>query len=213
MTYSWLEGEGSTLIYIGDPMCSWCYGFAPEISEIKEAYPQYDFKVILCCLRPGGTETNKDLGSFLDHHWKEVEKRTWQKFNYDILKDDSLVYDTEPSSRAVVVARKMKPEIELHFFKAVQLAFYFEGKDMRDVESFVEIAKKFDLDESQYRELFESEEIKYETKTDYQLSSEMGIKGFPSMVFKHAGQFFLISNGYREAKDLKETIESILKGE
>jgi len=107
----------------------------------------------------------------------------------------------------------MKPEIELHFFKAVQLAFYFEGKDMRDVESFVEIAKKFDLDESQYRELFESEEIKYETKTDYQLSSEMGIKGFPSMVFKHAGQFFLISNGYREAKDLKETIESILKGE
>jgi len=35
MTYSWLEGEGSTLIYISDPMCSWCYGFAPEISEIK----------------------------------------------------------------------------------------------------------------------------------------------------------------------------------
>jgi len=79
MTYSWLEGEGSTLIYISDPMCSWCYGFAPEISEIKEAYPQYDFKVILGGLRPGGTETNKDLGSFLDHHWKEVEKRTWQK--------------------------------------------------------------------------------------------------------------------------------------
>jgi protein-disulfide isomerase-like protein with CxxC motif len=40
-------------------------------------------------------------------------------FNYDRLKDESLVYDTEPACRAVVVARSMKPEIELDFFKDV----------------------------------------------------------------------------------------------
>ena len=25
------------LIYFADPMCSWCYGFAPEMAEVLEA--------------------------------------------------------------------------------------------------------------------------------------------------------------------------------
>ncbi len=90
-------------------MCSWCYGFATEISELKEALPEYDFKMVLGGLRPGGTETNEDLADFLAHHWKDVEKRTGQPVNYDVLKDSTRVYDTEPACRAVVVVRSMKP--------------------------------------------------------------------------------------------------------
>jgi putative protein-disulfide isomerase len=68
MPYSWLQAQNLVIIYVGDPMCSWCYGFAPEITELKEKLTDYEFKLVLGGLRPGGTETNADLGEFLAHH-------------------------------------------------------------------------------------------------------------------------------------------------
>src|SRR5690606_15339898 len=117
--------------------------------------PEYEFRLVMGGLRPGGTETNADLGEFLLHHWKDVEKRSGQPFNYDVLKDKEMVYDTEPACRAVVVARKMKPEIELAFFKEVQNAFYVQGHKMNDIETYLELAQHFELDKNMFKTLFE----------------------------------------------------------
>ena len=209
MSYSWLQAQNPTIIYIGDPMCSWCYGFAPEITKVKEALPGYDFKVVLGGLRPQGTETMADLGDFLEHHWKEIEKRTGLPINYGVIGDESFVLDTEPGSRAVVVAREMNPEIELDFFKAVQRAFYVDNKDMNSENTFTEIAKAFDLDTAVFKQKFNSEEARYNTRSDFQLAAEMGIKGFPSVVVRHNGQLYLAANGYREAEDLLKVIANI----
>ena len=126
MNFSWLQAQDkTTIIYIGDPMCSWCYGFAPEITKVKEQYKQLDFKLILGGLRPGGTEKIQGMDMFLRHHWKEVNKKSGQPFSYEILKQKDFVYDTEPACRAVVVARELKPGIELDFFRAIQTQNYF----------------------------------------------------------------------------------------
>lgn len=209
MSYDWLNAQNPVIIYIGDPMCSWCYGFAPEITKVKEHYPDYDFKLVLGGLRPGGTETNADLAEFLEHHWREIEARSQQPFNYEVLKDESLIYDTEPACRAVVVAREMQPEVELEFFKAVQSAFYKDGADIGSTDTYVELAKQFGLDEKAYRDAFESEEMRYATRADFQLSNEMGVKGFPSVVISHDNQLFMVANGYRSAEDLIKTIEKV----
>jgi len=209
MSYSWLQAQNPTIIYIGDPMCSWCYGFAPEITKVKEALPGYDFKVVLGGLRPQGTETMADLGDFLEHHWKEIEKRSGLPINYGVIGDESFVLDTEPGSRAVVVAREMNPEIELDFFKAVQRAFYVDNKDMTSENTFTEIAKAFDLDTAVFKQKFNSEEARYNARSDFQHAAEMGIKGFPSVVVRHNGQLYLAANGYREAEDLLKVIANI----
>lgn len=211
MPYSWLRAQNPVIIYVGDPMCSWCYGFAPEITALKNALPDYEMKLVLGGLRPGGTETNADLGEFLAHHWKDVEKRTKQPFNYDVLKDEDLVYDTEPACRSVVVARSMNPAIELDFFKAVQKAFYVDGKDIQSTETYVQLAKEFGLDGEKYRTEFESDEMKYATRADFQLSSEMGVKGFPSVVIRHNGQLYMVANGFTSSDALLKTIAKIVE--
>lgn len=209
MSYSWLQAQNPTIIYIGDPMCSWCYGFAPEITKVKEALPDHEFKVVLGGLRPQGTETMADLGDFLEHHWKEIEKRTSLPINYGIIGDESFVLDTEPGCRAVVVAREMKSEIELDFFKAVQRAFYVDNKDMRSEKTFIEIAKEFGLDTAVFTQKFNSEEARYNTRSDFQLAAEMGIKGFPSVIVRHNGQLFLAANGFRDTEGLLKIISGI----
>jgi len=135
------DNSKATLIYIGDPMCSWCYGFAPEIEKIEQHFGELNFEVVLGGLRPYSKQTMSELSDFLKEHWLEIEEETHQPFGYDILEKSDYVYDTEPASRAVEVARQMKPAVTLTFFKAVQTAFYHQNKSTHDINTYLDIAK------------------------------------------------------------------------
>ena len=212
MNLNWLYAQDkTTIIYIGDPMCSWCYGFAPEILKVKEHYSDFDFKLVMGGLRPYGKETMKELGDFLKHHWKDVHKASDQPFSYDILKNESFVYDTEPACRATVVAREMKPEIEFPFFKAIQSRFYVHNDNTNNMETYLLLAEEFGLDKEEFKKQFESEEIKKKTQEDFSLSSQMGIKGFPSVIISQNGNLTLVSNGYMKAETLIENIKKVTK--
>ena len=200
------------LIYFGDPMCSWCYGFSPEFSKaIKTLGNDFEFEFVMGGLRPYNTETMTDLADFLKHHWEEVGNRSGQPFQYDILNKSDIAYDTEPACRAVVTVRKINPKIEFEFFKAVQSAFYFENKNPNLTETFVAIADQFNLDKNEFKKLFESDEMKKAVREDFALSAEMGVRGFPTVIFKKGDELFLLSNGYTVAENIIEKVDRVLK--
>lgn len=204
--------EKTTLIYIGDPMCSWCYGFAPEISKAKEQLGNdINFQLVMGGLRPYNTETMADLDDFLDHHWKDVAERSGQVFNHAILKDHSFVYDTEPASRAVVVVRELKPVVEFDFFKAVQYAFYAENKDVHAVATYLPICEKYGVDKAAFAKAFVSDEMKEKTRDDFKYSGALGVRGFPSLVIKKGEEYFLIANGYTTAEQVVSMTRSMLE--
>jgi putative protein-disulfide isomerase len=209
MNLDWIKSEEDSLIYIGDTLCSWCYGFAPELDAFVKNHPELTLRMVQGGLRPNGTDRVHQMEEFLKSHWIEIEKRTGQPFSFDMFENKDFVLDTEPASRAVVVCRMMAPEKELDFFKAVQTAFYVKNRNTNKIDTFLEVAEEFGLDTQTFAELFESEEAKYTTKTDFQLSAEMGIKGFPSVVVKLKNQFYMIANGYRELKDLEEVYHNV----
>ncbi len=199
------------IIYVGDPMCSWCYGFSPEISKVKDHFEgQLDFQLIMGGLRPYNKETMTDLGDFLQKHWKEVGDRSGQEFNYEILKDESFVYDTEPSARAVVAVRQMDAQKEFEFFKSVQTLFYKENKNTNLVESYLPLVEEMGLDAETFKALFESDKGKEAVRADFVQSGEMGIRGFPTIVLQKGEEFFLIANGYAESEKLITWIEKML---
>lgn len=192
--------EKATLIYIGDPMCSWCYGFAPEISKAKEQLGnEVNFQLVMGGLRPYNTETMADLNEFLDHHWKDVATRSGQKFNHAILQDHSFVYDTEPASRAVITVRTLQPEAEFAFFKAVQTAFYADNKNTHELATYLPLCDQFGVDKTAFAKAFVSEEMKEKTRDDFKYSGALGVRGFPSLVVKKGEEYFLIANGYTTA--------------
>lgn len=191
-------------------MCSWCYGFSNELDTIIKNNPQFELKLIMGGLRPHNTEKIKDMSDFLKQHWMEVNKRSHQPFSYEILNHPTMVYDTEPASRAVVVARTMQPTLEYDFFKAVQTAFYKNGKDTNLVETYLPIAESLNLDIEQFKTLFNSEDIKFNTTADFQLAANIGIRGFPSLVLKRGTEFTQLSNGYNEAENIQQIIDKVL---
>lgn len=201
-----------TLIYVGDPMCSWCYGFSPEFSEaVDQLDDKVELEMMMGGLRPYNTQTMKDLGDFLAHHWEEVNQRSGQPFKYDILKDQSFVYDTEPACRAVRVIRDLASDKELEFFKEVQSAFYHQNKNTAVVETYLEICDKLKIDKKAFKTAFESNEMKAAVRADFTASAEMGVRGFPTVIMKKNGEFFLVANGYTTAEKVIQKVNLLLK--
>ena len=79
------SGQKDTLFYIGDPMCSWCYGFSSELDKVKSVMFDIPFKIILGGLRANGTETFGELKEFLSEHWREVHLNTKQPFSLSLI--------------------------------------------------------------------------------------------------------------------------------
>lgn len=194
-------------------MCSWCHGFSPELDQVILANPSFELKLIMGGLRPYNTEKAIEMADFLKSHWQEVNQRTNQPFSYEILKNKDFIYDTEPASRAIVVARTMDPTVEYEFFKAVQMAFYRDNKNTNNLETYLPIAAKFDLELNAFERFFNAEEIKTRTKEDFHLTQQFGIKGFPSLILKHNGNFTQLSNGFAQASNINTIIQTILSGE
>jgi len=198
------------IIYVGDPMCSWCWGISNHLKELKAHFSEYKFSIVVGGLRPGGGEVWDDkMKAFLKHHWLEVNKRSAQPFGYALFDREEFNYDTEPACRAVVTSRKWMGDRELDFFEAVSRKFYVNNEDPNKSEFYQSICHQFNIPFEQFLADFESDELKYQTNQDFQLNRQWGVKGYPTVLFKTGDQLYQINNGYMEFDQMKSVIEKI----
>ncbi len=198
------------LIYVGDPMCSWCWGFAPEIESLADQYP---VEVVVGGLRPGPSAQPLDdrMAASLRHHWVEVSERTDQPFDTAFLdRRDGWVYDTEPAAVAVTLIREIDEPSTLEYFTTVQHAFYADGRDITDFDVLTELTGDMDVDRPAFRERLDSDEAKKMAWGDFSRSRNWGIGGFPSLIGDLAdGQLALLARGWTEASLIRARINSV----
>jgi len=205
------NGPKATIIYVGDPMCSWCYGFSPEIKKVKDHFDdQLDFELVMGGLRPYNTETMTDLKSFLTGHWQDVHNASGQPFSYAILDRPDLVYDTEPPCRAVVTVRRLSPDNEMAFFSKIQSAFYEHYFYMGDSRSYHSVLKELGISVEDFDGLFSSDKMKESVRVDFQRAANLGVSGFPTVLIQNDDKVTRVSSGYTQAESLISKIESII---
>ncbi len=200
------------IIYVGDPMCSWCWGISPQLNALrrqgtKEGIP---FRLVMGGLRPGGGDPwNQKFKDFLQHHWEEVNKASGQPFSYDLLDLEEFNYDTEPACRAVVSVRTLAPEKELEFYEWVQHFFYVKSQNPA-LESFYEpICKKLEIDFDKFKVLFSSNEMTEATRADFVLNRDWGVQGYPAVLFRDKDQLHQVASGYADVNKMWKRIEAI----
>ena len=202
--------HATEIIYVGDPMCSWCYGIAEEVSQLWQAYPDIKKRLVLGGLRPGGGDPwNENFQDFLRHHWEEVSQRSGQTFNYDILNWEDFNYDTEPACRAVAVTKQIDEDLALPFFRAVQHHFYYENADPKDVTFYKEICEVLKIDYNHFAERFSSTEGKALSAKEFMKARSLGVNSFPTILLVHNGQTHLIASGYETFAYMDQRIRQI----
>lgn len=207
----------TTLIYIADPMCSWCYGFGPELSALMQGLPELPVDVVVGGLRPYNTQPiDEGLKNTLLSHWQKVAEKTGLPFKDDALAREGFIYNTEPACRAVVAARKIAPAAALPVFHAIQHAFYADGLDVTRIEVLAEIGAAiltklgFPVDVEQFKSRLTSEETILATHDDFATTQKWGINGFPTLVLEREGRLDLVASGYVEMPMLIEQMQSII---
>ena len=205
------------LIYVADPMCSWCWGFSPVIDAVRQRFGEgLPVRLILGGLRPGTTEPlDEPSKRTIREHWEHVREASGQPFDFAFFDRKGFVYDTEPASRAVVVARRGGPDAALSGLEAVQRAFYAENRDVTDAEVLAGIAAaELGIDRSYFLAAFGSEEAQRETWTDFAIAQKAGIRGFPTLLAGAAeGEpYGIVTQGFQPAERILAIVEHWLEG-
>ena len=104
-----IEDGSITVHYVGDPMCSWCWGFAPVVQALAEqaAAAGVPLKLVVGGLRRERAAMEPSARVRILSHWQAVNASTGQLFNFQDALPESFVYDTEPACRALVTARQL----------------------------------------------------------------------------------------------------------
>jgi putative protein-disulfide isomerase len=204
------------LIYVGDAMCSWCYGFAKPLDELL-ADPQdsapLQMALVMGGLRPFTTEPiAPERADELAGHWHRVADASGQPFAqapHTALHRPGFVYDTEPAARATVTVRSLWPQQVWRYFKAVQHAFYAEGRNVVDPGVLADVARELDLPRTEFGKAFSSQKMRDATLQDFQQSQAWGIRGFPTLVAEHGGRLQLVGSGFMPIATLRERLAKI----
>jgi putative protein-disulfide isomerase len=201
------------LIYVGDPMCSWCYGFAPQLDGLLDRFrDRIGCEVLVGGLRPyTASVMDESMKATLHHHWNEVEKRSGQPFRFELLARNDFVYDTEPASRAVTAARTLDAGLALPLFAALQAAFYRDNRDVTQAATLADIASELGLDRNTFLERWSSDEVKCATRVEFLAAREFGVSGFPSLLLKRGDRLDVLCRGYAEAGPLAATLSRALE--
>lgn len=200
------------IIYIGDPMCSWCWGISPQLNALQRYGKQQNipFSMIMGGLRPGGGEEwNETFRNFLQHHWEEVNQRSGQPFGYELFKLADFNYDTEPACRAIVTVRSIAPEKVLPFYELTQHYFYVASQDPKQVAFYQPICEKLDIDFAAFSKKFASDAMKQATLQDFRQSRQWGVNGFPAVLFRVKDQLHYLGRGYADYVAMRARLEAI----
>lgn len=201
------------LIYVGDPMCSWCYGFAPVISHICENYSdQLDMTLMLGGLYTGGQTYQDDKRiAFLQKTWKQISELSGQPFDFTMLDKKDWLYDTELSCRAVVAVRRISQDKTFRYFHEVQTNFYAKGWDSQSEETFSKAAESIDIDADEFLDELRKPDCIEETRQDFKLTRQMGVSGYPTVLLNDENGWAMLTTGYQQLSLVDSRLKSWLQ--
>ena len=202
------------LYYFADPMCSWCYGFAPVFDKLRAAYAnELDIRLVMGGLRPGqlAEPMTPARARLMRQHWREVAKMTGQPFEDDILKREDFLYDTEPAAKAVVTMELIQPAEAYMYYHEIQRGFYAHSQDITAPEVLANFGRRFGVTEKDFLETFNSETAHKETWGQFTFSASLGVKGFPALVLEEDNQFMLLMRGYQPFEQISLTLAKVLQ--
>ncbi len=199
------------LIYVGDPMCSWCWGFAPVIEAVA-ARSTVPLRIVVGGLRPEAAAESLagSLRDFLRGEWARIAERTGQPFSPAGLERDGWIYDTMTADTAVVAMRSLHPPSTLRFFTTVQRAFYVDGVDVTAPDAYRDLIAAFPVDPDRFVTALRDPAMAAATRDDFREARELGATGFPTLLYRRGDEITTITRGYVDLDRILPRLAGVL---
>jgi len=201
------------VIYVGDPMCSWCWGMAPVLHHVA-GRDDVGFRVVVGGLRPGPSAQPLDdsLRAMLAHHWEKVAEVSGQLFDTDVLAREGWIYDTEMPAIAVTTMRHHAPAETLRFFTDLQRAFYSDGVDITDRRAYPQLLDGYDVEPGEFLAQMASPDGRTRAWQDFAEARRLGVQGFPTVLLEVDGGTQVLSRGYADRSHFDDQLGYWVEG-
>lgn len=191
-----------TLYYVHDPMCSWCYAFAPTWHRIESALPaSLAVEYVLGGLAPDSDmPMPPEMQAHLQSTWRRIEAAVpGTVFNYDFWTRCTPRRSTYPACRAVLAARYFGQEHERPMIGRIQAAYYREARNPSDTETLCALAAELGLDAEAFRARLTGEACQALLEQQIRKARRLGVSGFPSLVLAAEGRSAIVPHDYNDA--------------
>ncbi|WP_433861084.1 DsbA family protein [Pseudomonas thivervalensis] len=187
----------TTLHYLYDPLCGWCYGAKPLVQAAQAVLP--------VILHGGGmmTDANRQqvspqLRNYVMPHDRRIAEYSGQPFGeayFDgLLRDHSAVFDSAPPTAAILAAEQLGGH-GLELLGRLQTAHYVEGRRIADEAVLLELAQSIGLPAQAFLAALRAAAVQRHIEASRALLHQVGGQGFPTFALEQDGQFTLIDIG------------------
>ena len=191
-----------TLIYIHDPMCSWCWGFRPVWQQIQQAVAgKLDVRYVLGGLAADTDEPMpEEMRLNVIDNWRRIQREIpGTEFNYDFWSRCSPRRSTYPACRAIIACRMQQPELESEMLLLIQQAYYLLARNPSDLDVLVALAEQLGLDTRQFVDDIQSEVCQNVLLEEIEFCREINISSFPSLVLKQGKSYTSLDIDYNSS--------------
>lgn len=190
------------LLYVADPMCSWCFGFAPTVEALRARLrEEIRFEWVLGGLAPDSNDPMPaETRGYIQSAWREVEARSGVRFNWSYWDQCEPRRSTWPACRAVLLAEDRAQEL----FDGIQRAYYQEAKDPSDLQTLEEVAVAHGIERADFHSRLNDPATRARLQEHFELRDRLGANSFPSLGLERNGHLQLLSRGWIERDALFE---------
>ena len=207
-----MDNNKPILWYFADPMCSWCWGFSPVISQIKKNYAnQVNIALVMGGLQQGESNAlSESSREEIFHHWHQVKKTTGQQFLFENALPDGFIYNTEPACRAVITVGSIDATKMFAYLTAIQSAFYTKNLDVSQINVLKKLAADCGIDTEKFSQLFVDEKQYESAIKSFQFTQKAGVQGFPTLILNMNEQLHVITRGYQDYGSISASLDKLL---
>jgi putative protein-disulfide isomerase len=199
------------LIYVHDPMCSWCWGFEPTRRQLYAAIAgQIPVQRLVGGLAPDSEEPMPEsMQNMLRQTWRRIELTIpGTRFNYEFWDKCKPRRSTYPANRAVLAARAQGEEFDPLMTARIQQAYYLEARNPSDNSTLIELAAEIGLDAERFAERLVSESLQQSLLAEIGQGRAMGMNSFPSLAVATEGAIRPVELNYNDARAMLRQIEA-----
>ena len=196
------------LFYIYDPMCSWCWGYAPTWQRLqRELTSEVDIIYGL-----GGLAEDSDvlmpeaMQVFLQQTWRKIAQQLGTEFNFDFWQQCQPRRSTFPACRATLISREFGKEQEM--LTAIQHAYYLQAKNPSNLDTLQALAVDIGLDGYDFLQKLKSQSVDEQLMAEINKMRSLPINGFPALVLVKEQLLIPIPIDYQ---DWRKSFEIIMK--
>jgi len=207
------EMEKSKIIYVFDPMCGWCYGFSPVISELSVKYDRdFDFEVISGGMVIGDREGPiGDMADYILGAIPRLQDYTGVVIGepyIELLKGGTYFSSSEMPSIALQVFKHLSDKNAIRFAHDIQFALFYYGKSLNDINTYLELIKPYNIDRESFITCMNDPKFREATFKEFKYADDLGATAYPTMLLQKGNEITVLARGYVNKDRMTSLLES-----